>query len=118
MNSTERFNELLEGAGARFKGEDFRSWCGPVVYLFMKADQALYVGYSRKGIARAANDRQALRARTECEELLVFPCSDTASAQKLEALLITGLQPLYNRQQRARLWSKHFRDRLGYERRS
>lgn len=112
MKPTERFDELLKaGDGARFKGEDFRSWCGPLVYMFTKADQALYVGYSRNGIGRAANPhRQALRARSECEELLVFPCGDTASAQELEELLIAELQPLYNKQQRRQLWSK----RLGW----
>jgi hypothetical protein len=88
--------------GQSFKGDDFRMLCRPCVYLFLKDALVLYVGMSRNGISRPAErgHRQAMLARAECDEVRIFPCLTIFAAQQLEGLLISGLQPKYNKRQR------------------
>ena len=89
---------LPTGAGFKFAGDDFRKLCGPQVYLYMLRGYALYVGMSGNGLERSASPRhqQADRARAECDEILIYPCSDRNTAHELEGILIHTLRPLFN----------------------
>ena len=65
----------------------------------------LYIGMSKSGLQRCsqrAHEKAAL-ARAECDEVLIYPCISASNAYKLETLLISCLQPVYNIRQRTSL---------------
>lgn len=98
LQSDEVLDSLLEGRGASFKGDDFRLFCGPLVYLFMFRGKILYAGMSGSGIGRPSgkNHHHADRARAICDEVLVWPCKSPEAARKLESLILNRAKPLLN----------------------
>lgn len=89
---------VVEGAGQSFKGDDFRMLCKPCVYMFMKNGLPIYVGMSRNGISRPASraHAQAEHARSECDEVKIYPCVSEDAARNLEEMLIAKTQPPHN----------------------
>jgi hypothetical protein len=71
---------------------------GPGVYMYVRDDQAIYVGASTSAIgrclARNHHRKQELLAGTS---LLLFPCKDRKSARELEDWLIFELKPILNK---------------------
>jgi hypothetical protein len=99
-NELRELSPLLSAdSGIRFQGDDFRSLCGPQVYVFMRSGEPLYVGMSSNGIERPASVRhkQAAKARAECDEVLIYPCKSVNAAIKAETILISLLKPTYNK---------------------
>ncbi len=88
----------LTAGPMRFTGEEFRSLCGPLVYVFWQDTRALYVGMSSESISRpASRDHDQAGARSQCTEVLIFPTPSAEAANELELLLITALQPSLNK---------------------
>jgi hypothetical protein len=59
---------------------------------------ALYVGMGSMLLRRVGGShKQADEAMALCDSVLLYPCVDIKAATKLEKLLITRLQPAYNR---------------------
>ena len=92
----------IENSGQQFIGIDFRSLLGPGVYVFTLGETVLYVGSSRCVLGRASQRKhlQAVQARNECDKVLLYPCRNNKDARKLESILISRLNPTYNRRQR------------------
>jgi excinuclease UvrABC nuclease subunit len=105
---------LIPDSGQSFKGDDFRMLCKPCVYMFMQDRIPIYIGVSRTGLGRAMHyaHRQAKLARTECDEVRVFPCLTGRKAFRLETMLIAKCQPKYNKRNK----HKSLQDMLGLER--
>jgi hypothetical protein len=89
----------LPNGGSRFKGEDFRQMCGPIVYMFLKDNDVLYVGMSSCGLARPGSRQHHMAdsARQDCDEVLIWPTKSAAAAIELESLLIAVFRPLQNK---------------------
>lgn len=96
---------VVRGTGASFRGADFRNMSGPGVYLFLKSGLPLYVGSSNAALSRAAqrNHRQEIRARRDCDQVLLYPCRDQVAAKVLEKVLIRNLKPQYNKTHKGEL---------------
>jgi hypothetical protein len=93
---------ILPSGGVRFDGEEFRRLCRPLVYMFLKDNTPLYIGFSAAGLARPSqNAHHAKRARQEADEILIWPTKTEADARELESILIFAMQPKYNRRRPA-----------------
>ena len=87
---------IIPNSGQSFTGDDFRMLLKPIVYMFMKAGLPLYVGMSRRGITRPSGAHHVAKAREECDEVKIFPCINEGAAYRLEQILISRTNPLYN----------------------
>jgi hypothetical protein len=87
----------------RFKGNDFRSLCGPGVYVFMDGELPLYVGMASNLLRRIGGWHHQFEAKKNCTDVLIYRTKSVDDAYKLEALLIAGLNPAKN-MHRKRHW--------------
>ena len=90
---------VVSESGAEFKGEDARAWTRPVVYVFLLNQKALYVGMSKNGAGRIFDPKhsQAIRARAECDKVMMWVCRSRHDAIRAEHMLIHYLRPAYNK---------------------
>lgn len=92
--------------GCGFTGADFRSMCGPGVYVFVldtnDGTEPLYVGSSGVVLSRASTKKhlQGHDARILATRVLIYQCRDLTSARRAEEILIGALRPRYNVRQR------------------
>jgi len=93
---------IIPDLGQRFKGNDFRSLCGPGVYVFMDGDSALYVGMASNLLRRLGGRHHQVEAKKTCTDVLIYRTKSVDDAYKLEALLIGGLKPARNMQRKKR----------------
>ena len=110
---------LAPGGGVEFSGATFRQLIGPGVYVWLRGDEALYVGASRTAFARAA-DRRHHKIKlgkdvADADSVLFYPCGTLGAALNLERELISSLRPRYNdhslyHRMAALLGYKHARD--------
>ena len=97
------------GPGLEFSGAVAVALAGPLVYVWLREEIALYVGHSQSGIGRPFSP-QHHRVRPEpTDRVLVYFVATAAEARRLETLLIHRLQPRDNQQQTASVLA----DRLG-----
>ena len=91
---------LAPSGGFEFSGATFRQLVGPGVYVWLRGDQALYVGASRTAFSRAADRRhhriQLGEDMADDDAMLFYSCTTMAVALKLETKLIHALRPRYN----------------------
>ena len=87
---------------------DLKALCSPGVYLFwqkriydgnQRGEVALYIGSSRRTIARMADPKHesAQKALRECTRIEIRFCGTEDAARELEASLIVLYKPLYNK---------------------
>lgn len=82
---------------AVFSGEWVLNHRRPIVYLWLRADNCLYVGKSANGIVRPLSPAHHRLANIEpADQLVVFEMENDAVARRTEARLIRGLNPLLN----------------------
>lgn len=108
LDLTERIRGLVVAdSGISFEARAFEKLCGPIVYLFMKRGQPLYIGMSKRGLARPGSH---LHHRAETisvsDEVMVWGCPTEQAARELESLLIGALNPLLNRSGRRQFTAK------------
>ena len=90
---------VLPDKGQRFTGEDFRNLRMPGVYVLLKGDEVLYVGYGVSLLRRIGTDRQEYArdsAIQACDQVLLYPCQSIGAARRVERILINQLQPRFN----------------------
>ena len=81
-----------------FRGADVRTLQRPLVYAWIRDKRVLYVGRSHVGLARPLSlSHEVMRSITDDDRLRVWPCDDSAAADRLEAQLIGLLKPEFNR---------------------
>ena len=89
----------LAGPGIEFPAVTMRELLGPIVYVWVRGDRALYVGMSTRGISRlGGHHRLVLTQIEETDALLVYPCQSAKYARTLEETLIRALCPSLNKQ--------------------
>lgn len=77
--------------------ENLIALCSPIVYIFLRDNEILYVGSSRKGITRPLCPQHHVpEAKQECTLLQIFPCETYTEALRLESELIIQHRPKYN----------------------
>lgn len=86
---------------------DLRFLCSPGVYLFwqkpirdgnLKGEIALYIGSSKRTIARMADrsHEAAQKSLRECTRVEIRFCESEEKARELESMLIQMFKPKYN----------------------
>lgn len=103
LNYDEKLDMLCPSQGIEFKGDVFRSLCGPLVYVLLgDEDLPLYIGMSSNGLSRPCDPRHgALKARSICTSVLIYACKSVYQATALERFLIRKLNPQYNIQNKS-----------------
>jgi hypothetical protein len=98
VTNSDRLDELCPEHGYEFRTDDFLKLSGPIVYLFLDAnDKPLYIGVSRNGVRRAADpDHHMAHVRQDSTSVLIYPCESIEKAGALERYLIGTLMPEYN----------------------
>lgn len=92
-----QLNELIiPGLGQTFKGNDFRSLCGPGVYLMMADETVSYIGMASNVLRRISAEHHQLEAKETCTEVRIYRTETVSDAKKLETLLIHALKPKKN----------------------
>lgn len=89
--------ERLAGQSFRFNQREWKLLSSPVVYVWTRGAQTLYVGRSEVGGARCLNPRHHALNLQDGDELEVFPMFDVEEARSVEAQLIMALRPVHNR---------------------
>lgn len=76
--------------------QDIRAYHGPLVYVVMKEDAAVYVGSSQNGALRllASHDREEVILNAS--HILFYPCPTRHDAKRLESQLLRQYQPAFN----------------------
>lgn len=112
----EKVKDCFKGGGYEFPIEFLDSAHGPVVYLFHRDAEVLYVGFSANGLKRPISQghQEAERARLEATRLSLYPCVSEDAARTVEAVMIFALKPKYNLQ--GRMGSEILPDLLGVTR--
>lgn len=107
---------LAPKGGVEFSGAVFHQLIGSGVYVWLRGDQALYVGASRTAFSRAADRRhhriQLGKDVAYGDSVLFYSCATMADALELETTLIQALRPRLNHNG---LWAR-VSARLGYKR--
>jgi hypothetical protein len=107
---------LAPKGGVEFSGAVFHQLIGPGVYVWLRGDEALYVGASRTAFSRAASPRHhRIRLGKDVaygDSVLFYSCATMADALELEAALIQALRPRFNHNGR---WGS-ISTRLGFTR--
>lgn len=99
MTSRERIAFLIHGREAlSFSGTVIREFSGPCVYILFRGETVMYVGMSRRGLARPFQYHHLHVEETD--QLQCWPLSTVEDAVELERLLIETLRPVQNRRQR------------------
>lgn len=70
----------------------------PIVYLFLKQEEVLYIGGSSVGLGRVAQSFYARRLAQEATDVLLFPCESVEHSRSLEISMIQNFKPRYNKQ--------------------
>lgn len=83
----------------KFTEKEVRELCSPLVYVFREGETAVYVGASAFGIGRPFSCNHKMMHLLENKEftLELIPCETANLAFDLEASMIAGLKPKYNR---------------------
>lgn len=107
----ERIKQLVQLGGVRFPGRTLQLlWGRPCVYLWLRGEQALYVGMSQNGIERPFDANHQVLHPEGTDELLIWPVQTREEAVELERLLIEGLRPTMNQRPGPGQW---LAERLG-----
>lgn len=102
MNKAEFFNKisrLCKKREYRFNKANLANLLSPCVYVYLRENEALYVGMSKQGLLRALSFKENkywMDLPKEADELLVFPVDDEKTAREAERMFIQELQPKYN----------------------
>jgi len=81
--------------GTSYVGRELLDLCGPLVYLLVRGDRAMYIGSSSLGAGRPFTHLPG-RDLIESDSLTFIPCSTAETALELESNLIRILQPDWN----------------------
>lgn len=109
-------NLVVDGAGQQFDGKDFLALIGPGVYVFLFNGLPIYVGMSRDNLLGRAssNGHHQSAARSECDQVKLFPCKNWGAACDLEDYLIEIFQPKHNKRKKITSNVKVIQQVLGY----
>jgi len=81
-------------------GTEFKAYKGPMVYVWKRGDEWLYVGMSTRGIYRIMNIRHGALGENivyDDDEILMMYNLTINQARRLEFKLIREYKPKYNR---------------------
>ena len=107
MHAVEPFEHIIESVKDRFAGEGYEFPAsfltiafGPIVYVLISDNEAIYVGSSAFGLERPGkrSHQEAHRAKLEANRVCIYPCVDEQAARDVESALIFVLKPKYNYQ--------------------
>lgn len=97
MSCQKRIEELVIcGSGQSFKGGDFRDLLRPGVYILIENGVVLYVGQSKRMMARMSGKHHKNELFMRADEIRVYPCRTAKDAYELERILIDRLKPTHN----------------------
>jgi excinuclease UvrABC nuclease subunit len=86
----------------------------PGVYMYVRNDEAIYVGAAHKVLGRALARNHHKRAGLLIgTSLILFPCDTYEEAKQLEKELITDLKPVKNQRNGKTLVAQHLAEQLG-----
>lgn len=93
---------LSKSRGVTFTGGELLSFHSPCVYIVLRGDLPVYVGFSRRGLGRVLDHRHhVLRTKLEpADQVQVWFTDSASTAKALERMLIQTLKPLHNQQNR------------------
>ncbi len=88
----------LLNEGISFKRETIEIFDGYIVYIFLKRNKPIYIGMSRYGIRRAlSRQNRSKEVLEQYDRLWIYRANDFQAAKDAEKILITALNPEYNR---------------------
>ena len=94
-------NKLFKQREIRFNKQQIKSFISPCVYVFLRGNDALYVGMSRIGIQRTFTKKYGNAISEDLfkdsDELIMISFDTEGEAREAEKYLIKKLLPLYNR---------------------
>jgi hypothetical protein len=93
--------DCFSGGGYELPARFLTTLYKPLVYVFSRGGEALYVGFSAKGIERPADPGHEQRdVISDSTRVCIYPCVSEEAARKVEAALIFALKPKHNYQGR------------------
>jgi len=101
--ATHKAAREAKGTVFTLTGHQIQILRGPLVYLWSRNSEALYVGMSSQGLLRPLDPRHhRLQSILIGDSLQIIRCIDSEGARALEANLIEQLKPLLNGKRRLR----------------
>ena len=88
---------LTKREAIEFTNEGLATLRSSGVYMYVRADEAIYIGAAKKVLGRAlARNHHKLPELLTGTSLILFPCKTYEEAKELEKQLISELNPMYN----------------------